>query len=111
MQGQASTARRDELLRYQKEAQKRWQEDKLFEVNAPAEGKKTPPAVFIITLTFLCKPSSKSAAPWHKLSTQHSPLRHAGETWDAGKFFGNFPYPYMNGMLHLGHAFSLSKVL
>ena len=34
----------------------------------------------------------------------------AGETWDAGKFFGNFPYPYMNGMLHLGHAFSLSKV-
>jgi len=26
------------------------------------------------------------------------------------KFFGNFPYPYMNGYLHLGHAFSLSKV-
>ena len=26
------------------------------------------------------------------------------------KFFGNFPYPYMNGLLHLGHAFSLSKV-
>ncbi|KAL3159318.1 hypothetical protein ABBQ32_011271 [Trebouxia sp. C0010 RCD-2024] len=69
-ESQASTARRDELLRYQKEAQKRWQDDKLFEVNAPAEG----------------------------------------ETWDAGKFFGNFPYPYMNGMLHLGHAFSLSKL-
>eukprot|EP00195_Chlamydomonas_chlamydogama_P014672 CAMPEP_0202900896 /NCGR_PEP_ID=MMETSP1392-20130828/12094_1 /ASSEMBLY_ACC=CAM_ASM_000868 /TAXON_ID=225041 /ORGANISM="Chlamydomonas chlamydogama, Strain SAG 11-48b" /LENGTH=1103 /DNA_ID=CAMNT_0049587353 /DNA_START=121 /DNA_END=3432 /DNA_ORIENTATION=- len=27
-----------------------------------------------------------------------------------GKFFGNFPYPYMNGLLHLGHAFSLSKL-
>lgn len=26
------------------------------------------------------------------------------------KFFGNFPYPYMNGYLHLGHAFSVSKV-
>ncbi|CAM6128985.1 unnamed protein product [Calypogeia fissa] len=26
------------------------------------------------------------------------------------KFFGNFPYPYMNGLLHLGHAFSASKV-
>ncbi|XP_020245845.1 leucine--tRNA ligase, cytoplasmic [Asparagus officinalis] len=26
------------------------------------------------------------------------------------KFFGNFPYPYMNGSLHIGHAFSLSKL-
>ncbi|KAI3911979.1 hypothetical protein MKW98_010923 [Papaver atlanticum] len=26
------------------------------------------------------------------------------------KFFGNFPYPYMNGLLHIGHAFSLSKL-
>ncbi|XP_031828654.2 leucyl-tRNA synthetase isoform X1 [Nomia melanderi] len=25
------------------------------------------------------------------------------------KFFANFPYPYMNGKLHLGHVFSLSK--
>ncbi|EPS94595.1 hypothetical protein FOMPIDRAFT_1054942 [Fomitopsis schrenkii] len=26
------------------------------------------------------------------------------------KWFGNFPYPYMNGSLHLGHAFSISKI-
>jgi leucyl-tRNA synthetase len=26
------------------------------------------------------------------------------------KWLGTFPYPYMNGSLHLGHAFSLSKV-
>lgn len=26
------------------------------------------------------------------------------------KWFGNFPYPYMNGSLHLGHAFSISKL-
>ena len=25
------------------------------------------------------------------------------------KYFETFPYPYMNGKLHLGHAFSLSK--
>lgn len=40
----------------------------------------------------------------------HAYPAFAGEVWDAGKFFGTFPYPYMNGMLHLGHAFSLSKV-
>ena len=34
----------------------------------------------------------------------------AGPNGPEDKFFGNFPYPYMNGMLHLGHAFSLSKV-
>lgn len=26
------------------------------------------------------------------------------------KFFSTFPYPYMNGTLHIGHTFSLSKV-
>lgn len=34
----------------------------------------------------------------------------AGEGGPDEKFFGTFPYPYMNGLLHLGHAFSLSKV-
>jgi hypothetical protein len=31
-------------------------------------------------------------------------------THDGGKFMVTFPYPYMNGKLHLGHAFSLSKL-
>ena len=26
------------------------------------------------------------------------------------KYLSTFPYPYMNGSLHLGHAFSISKV-
>ena len=26
------------------------------------------------------------------------------------KWFGNFPFPYTNGSLHLGHAFTISKI-
>lgn len=29
---------------------------------------------------------------------------------DKPKYFATFPYPYMNGILHLGHSFSMSKV-
>ena len=61
------TARRDLLLELQNKAQKKWDDVKAFEVDAP-EGE-----------------------------------------WDGGKFMVTFPYPYMNGKLHLGHAFSLSK--
>ena len=118
-QGHANTARRDELFRYQKEAQKRWQQDKLFEVDAPAEGQQfVLDALLAMTLVWadlrpwfahLCVPS---LAIQRNAAEKVTPcaIAPAGEVWDAGKFFGNFPYPYMNGMLHLGHAFSLSKV-
>ncbi|TDL26973.1 leucyl-tRNA synthetase [Rickenella mellea] len=33
-----------------------------------------------------------------------------GEAANQPKWFGNFPYPYMNGSLHLGHAFTISKI-
>ena len=34
---------------------------------------------------------------------------HANVDSDKPKFMVTFPYPYMNGRLHLGHAFSLTK--
>ncbi|CAO2161754.1 unnamed protein product [Urochloa humidicola] len=67
--GGKSFARRDLLVAIQSEAQKLWDENRVFEAE-PGNGRPGP-----------------------------------GE-----KFFGNFPYPYMNGLLHLGHAFSLSKL-
>jgi leucyl-tRNA synthetase len=30
---------------------------------------------------------------------------------ESGKFLVTFPYPYSNGMLHIGHAFSLTKAV
>jgi len=68
---EGSKARRDELLKWQAAAQQKWEDAKVFEVDAPSEGEGGPDE----------------------------------------KFFGTFPYPYMNGLLHLGHAFSLSKLI
>ncbi|KAG6459836.1 hypothetical protein O3G_MSEX011637 [Manduca sexta] len=55
------------LQEIEKKVQERWDKEKIFEVEAPSDGKP------------------------HE------------------KFLCTFPYPYMNGRLHLGHTFSLSK--
>lgn len=64
-----SHARRDKLLEIERTVQKKWEDGKVFEVEAPPSKPK-----------------------------------------DGEKFFGNFPYPYMNGYLHLGHGFTISKI-
>ncbi|XP_067851998.1 leucine--tRNA ligase, cytoplasmic [Heptranchias perlo] len=64
------TAKVDFLKRIEEDIQKKWDEKKLFEIDAVEPG------------------SAESSKP---------------------KYFVTFPYPYMNGRLHLGHTFSLSK--
>ena len=50
-----------------------------------------------------------SQKKWRDAKVFEADAPKAGEAKPT-KFFGNFPYPYMNGLLHLGHAFSLSKL-
>lgn len=69
-------------------AQTKWAECRVFEADAPPAG--------------ACSHARRSA--------EGLALTAAAAGQPDGKYFGNFPYPYMNGLLHLGHAFSLSKV-
>uniref|UniRef100_A0A8D0FCF8 leucine--tRNA ligase n=1 Tax=Strix occidentalis caurina TaxID=311401 RepID=A0A8D0FCF8_STROC len=63
------TAKVDFLKKIEKEIQQKWDDERIFEIDA-SDGQ-----------------NQKS----------------------QGKYFVTFPYPYMNGRLHLGHTFSLSK--
>lgn len=58
-----------QYLELERHIQEKWENEKIFEEDAPSSRDK----------------SSKS------------------------KFLATFPYPYMNGQLHLGHSFSFSK--
>ncbi|GFN80925.1 leucine--tRNA ligase [Plakobranchus ocellatus] len=59
-----------ELLAIEKSMQQKWEDEKIFEVDAPKPGA-------------------------------------SGEKQE--KYMVNFPFPYMNGRVHLGHTFTLSK--
>ncbi|KZC08152.1 Leucine--tRNA ligase, cytoplasmic, partial [Dufourea novaeangliae] len=57
------------LQKIEKDVQAKWEDEKVYEEDAPVGVRKSPDE----------------------------------------KFFATFPFPYMNGRLHLGHIFSLSK--
>ncbi|PLW40185.1 hypothetical protein PCASD_12297 [Puccinia coronata f. sp. avenae] len=73
--------KRDDLIRYEKEAQKKWTELDVFRTDSP----------------YMENPELQD------LSGEELRQKYP-------KFFGTFPYPYMNGSLHLGHAFTISKI-
>ncbi|KKA26535.1 hypothetical protein TD95_005186 [Thielaviopsis punctulata] len=75
------TEKRDKLVAWEKKCQEKWAAEKVFEPNAP----------------------SIDEIPLDAMSPEELREKHP-------KFFGCMAYPYMNGNLHAGHAFSISKV-
>ncbi|CAI8495635.1 unnamed protein product [Hanseniaspora opuntiae] len=75
------TARRDALIAIEKKYQKIWSEEHQFEIDAPA-------------------------------ITDNDTVDMTSEELHAKypKFMSSMAYPYMNGVLHAGHCFTLSKV-
>ncbi|KAG7807857.1 hypothetical protein KL921_004152 [Ogataea angusta] len=74
-----NTSRRDALIAVEKKYKQVWKEEKVFEVNAPTN-EEVP-----------------YGTSWEELHAKHP------------KFLTTMAYPYMNGVLHAGHSFTLSK--
>lgn len=61
-------------------------------------------------LDFLRKIEEEVQQKWEKEKVFEIDAPDAiGKNTDKSKFFVTFPYPYMNGRLHLGHTFCLAK--
>ncbi|WAQ91731.1 hypothetical protein PtA15_15A122 [Puccinia triticina] len=73
--------KRDDLIKYEKVAQEKWAKSDIFQTDSP----------------YIENPALQ------ELSGDELREKYP-------KFFGTFPYPYMNGSLHLGHAFTISKI-
>lgn len=54
-------------------------------------------------------PPTQVQAKWAEEGTFESNPLYNDDGSPKPKFMVTFPYPYMNGRLHLGHAFSLTK--
>lgn len=75
------TEKRDTLVAWEKKIQQKWESEKLFQPDAP----------------------STAEVPLHSITPAELREKYP-------KFYGTIAYPYMNGTLHVGHAFSDSKV-
>ncbi|KAG8128680.1 hypothetical protein E2320_015510 [Naja naja] len=58
---------------------------------------------------FLKKIEEEIQQKWHNEKAFEVNAEDVASHKSHGKYFATFPYPYMNGRLHLGHTFSLSK--
>ena len=57
---------------------------------------------------FLLKMEKTIQEKWESEKIFEEDAPHDDEE-NIEKYFVNFPYPYMNGLLHLGHSFTLMK--
>ncbi|KAG9778317.1 Leucine-tRNA ligase, cytoplasmic [Exophiala dermatitidis] len=76
-----NTHNRDVLIAIEKKYQQEWQKNKVFEADAP----------------------TTTEIPFNSVPAADIRDKHP-------KYFGTFAYPYMNGTLHAGHSFTISKV-
>ncbi|GAB5366064.1 hypothetical protein AAMO2058_001112200 [Amorphochlora amoebiformis] len=58
---------------------------------------------------FLLEIEAQARRKWRKARAFQPQAEYDNKGEAKPKYFVTFPFPYMNGMLHLGHAFSLSK--
>lgn len=50
-------------------------------------------------------------AKWAAANAYETQAKFDAEGKPVPKFMATFPYPYMNGRLHLGHAYSMTKAV
>ncbi len=69
---------------------------------------EAPKPVSYVKRDFLISLEQEIAKDWDQAKLWETEAPKEGETQDP-KFMVTFPYPYMNGRLHLGHTFTISK--
>jgi leucyl-tRNA synthetase len=84
----AQTDKRDYLVNIEQAVQKDWQEGHFFDADPP--------------------PLPEGVSSYAEFFETNQSMKKLQEEYP--KWFGTFPYAYMNGSFHLGHAFTISKV-
>ncbi|KAK2588219.1 hypothetical protein KPH14_004254 [Odynerus spinipes] len=75
----------------------------------PSVAKQTSERKGTFKVEYLQKIEKEVQAKWYAEKVYEEDASVEPNSKPDDKFFATFPFPYMNGRLHLGHTFSLSK--